>query len=161
MILLCALSTFSFMAPAADKKLHEIQIYIGLFLFLLLGIALSNFVLAKIPVTRQIIDQLLGANFISDHRINMKAAQLAKVAAGVASGVVMTSIDTHINDVNNINTVGRLAETLNNTGQSITTQQTDQIMSRPSALQQVVNKGVNVVEKLVNTAVKGNDEAGK
>jgi len=157
MILLCALSTFSFMAPAVDKKLHEIQIYIGLFLFLLLGIALSNFVLAKIPVTRHIIDQLLGSNFISNHRINMKAAQLAKVATGVAAGVVMTNIDTHINDVNNINTVGQLAETLNNTGQSITTQQTDQIMSRPSALQQVVKQGITVVEKVVSKAFKDNN----
>ena len=127
------------MIPSSPNSLLDpIQLYIGMFLYLLLGLALSNFIFAKIPYTRGLIDFYLGDTFISDHEINMRGIQLLKVGGVVGATIMVKNGDDWMTAQNNARILIESHNAMNKVGLQMSPEHAERILNRPSFSQQTV-----------------------
>lgn len=132
--------------PASrDGLLDPIQINVVLFLLLLLSMAITNYMFAKISFTRKLIDKHLGNTFISDHEVNTRAIQILKIAGPLAAAAALKTGDDYITARANVQMVIETSQALNNAGIKMTQQQVDIFLNRPSTTQQAISA---VLERL-------------
>lgn len=147
-VLLTVVSIFAFLPPKRDGLLDPIQIWLGIFLFFLLALALSNYIFAKIPATRRLIDYYLGEDFVSAHEINMLPRQAAKVVTVLGIGLAVKHGDDLLTAKVNAQTFAEYAETLKKTGNTMPTELARDILNRPSTTQQIVTTTLETAKEV-------------
>ncbi len=120
----------------------------GLFLFLILVLALSNYAFAKIPATRCLIDHYLGDKFVSLHEINMLPRQAAKVVAAVGVGLAVKHGDDYVTAKMNAEAYTIVNEAVKKSGAPMPDGLAREILSRPSTAQQIVSAGLDSAREI-------------
>ncbi len=131
-------------------------------MFLVLGVAISNSILAKVPTTRHIIDHYLGDKFVSEHKVNTKAIQLGRLVAGFGGAYLIRYGDDYFTTKANIQALKDAHEVTKVTGSPLTSEQQFEILRRPSGTQQILTKTLETAHDVAvppqvakNTTVTG------
>lgn len=145
---------FAFLPQKRDGILDPVQIYVGFFVFVLLGIAASNFVFAKIPKSRLIINKFLGETFVGDHQVNMKGVQFAKAAIGGVAALAVVHGDNMATSYQNAQDLHRAAEIMQVHGITVTPEHAERILNKPSSTQQILTTGLDVTKTVAKAATE-------
>ena len=145
-ILYLFLCFFAFIAPPSGV-LDDLQINVGFFVFFILGLAISNYVFAKIKQTRSMIDKYLGADFVSSHGINMMPRQGIKAAAAVFTVLAVKHGDDYVTAMNDPYGSSAAANAAKNSGIDLPPQAIKVILERQSVTQQIVSAAVETAKE--------------
>ena len=133
--------------PNLPARLVVVQGFALLILFYLGATAITNYVFAKIPLTRRVIDRNLGGTFVSYHGINMLPRQAAKCAGAVAAGYALVTADALVTPHVNGNALDK--ECIHSVAQGLpkpSPARVQEIMDRPSALQTALGEAGSVIK---------------
>lgn len=126
------------------------QVYGLFFILYTIVVACTNFLFAKIKPTRKHIDNILGPDFVSYHKVNMWPRQAAKTLAAVGTGYALVQGDAAVAKQMNAHALDLECQTsIANSLPQPTPQRVKEIMDKPSVLQKTID---SVVQASVDVA---------